>query len=107
MDDQTLLNNALMKCMIKWSGKNIATTPIDGQCQNGLKVTVLPLSQICRNCTDKNSYVWHQLSEKKNSKKLSTAKKDDLWFLRKDWKLYSHNSKSLKGNEWLASISTL
>ncbi len=115
-DDQTLLNNALAECKISWSskGRTIRNDSMDGVCNNGLKVTVLPYSNICRTSCDKilkgdertrqKLYVWHQLTRKSGKKKLKAAASANIWFLH--WNKTGNPPNSLKGTEWLASLAT-
>ncbi len=107
--DQSVINYNLLKCGIHWNkgGKSVKTHPIDGHCQNGLKVTVLPLTQICRRCDKRRTYyVRHQLSKKIGSEKKKVAQDQEEWLLRVDWRRKSREGK-LKGNRWLASLSVL
>ena len=114
LDDQILLNTALNNCHIQWQsrGRDIHNHPIDGQCDNGLRVTVLPHSNICRYKCDASDqqgmsgvYVWHRLSKKSGSIKKFTAKESKVWFLRDDWNTLSNADKSLKDVEWLSALS--
>lgn len=114
-DDQVLLNYALKACHIQWqaNGRSITNQSITGQCHNtGLKVTVLPLSEICRyKCGKEGFHVWHRNTKKVGSVKKTTAKEGGHWYLRDNWR--SLNSvvrrkdigKLLKGTNWLTLIS--
>lgn len=109
-DDQVLLNYALKACNIQWqaNGKKIANQSITGQCHNtGLKVTVLPQSEICRyNCGKEGFYVWHRLTNKKGNIKRKTAKESGRWYLRDNWRsLRRKDTGKLKDTDWLTSIS--
>lgn len=117
VDDQKMLNYALKECGIKWqvNGKSIKTQPIDGQCHNGPRVTLLPHTDICRRCGNNSVsggsgrvYVWHQLTKKSGSAKIRVAKEGNVWFLKSNWMARSKQTTPpgiLKGIEWLVSLS--
>lgn len=116
------MNYALDSCGIQWQevGESIQNHSIDGQCLNGLRVSVLSQSDICRReCNSKGNrsgfYVWHQLSKKTGSDKVKMAQEGRVWFLRRNWRELTFGSgldrenvtvgSNLLGNEWLASLS--
>ena len=115
-DDQVKLNYALDSCNMQWlsKGRNIENQAISGKCRlNGLKVTVLPRSLICRNCMQyRNSYyVWHGRSKRAGDMKMKTAISGYTWYLREvrveeDGTLKeSGKTEKLKGRAWLKAIS--
>ena len=111
-DDQVRLNFALKKCGIRWQNTSytISSSPISGQCflppYKGLKVTILPYSDICRQCKENQEYfVAHPLSKKKGTAKVTIAIGTDWWSLRKDWRKFSLTGDGgLKGMKWLATL---
>ena len=112
--DQRLMNRALTRSVIKWQeGRNVTLQTIDGECPNGLRVTVLPMSKICRrNCVPLSTlkershwpYVWHILSEKKGEMKKEASMQGNTWWLRQDWKTHTPATSNLNGIDWLLSI---
>ena len=91
--------------------KSIQRDIITGNCVDGLRVTVLPYSVICRtHCSavlhdkvaSKDLYVWHLLSFKTGNSKIKAALKSNVWFLKAN---ATNSSSSLKGTEWLASLA--
>ena len=116
IDDQVLLNYALKRCGIVWYSGRKGVPRTHGLCPNGLKVTLLTTSDICRRCIGrekrKYNFVWHQTSPRSSFGKFNIIKKGNLWFLRSDWKVYESRQKvdknrNLRGVEWLVSLSTL
>lgn len=108
-DDQLLLNRALNNCHIQWQSgdKNIEHEFIEGRCSNGLRVTALPYSNICRyRCSSDlppKHYVWHKAAPKKNMGKVAMAKKGRVWFLKNNWmSLIAIDGQ--RGTKWLHSI---
>ena len=120
-DDQVKLNYALDGCNIKWfsQGQSIDNQAIAGKCTkrklNGLKVTVLPQSLICRKCKQHKTsyYVWHNRSKRAGDMKMKTAIAGYTWFLKKtivleDGELReSEATKELRAFKWLKAISLL
>ena len=97
---------------MQWQGNTAINNSVDGRCRRtGLRVTVLPQSEICRyRCSDqKGFHIWHQLVKKVNSLKKSVAKENHVWYLRDDWisldSVGSNGGKFLKDTDWLALIS--
>lgn len=115
-DDQVKLNYALDSCNIEWLGKgrSIENQAVSGKCRlNGLTVTVLPRSLICRNCRQdrKSYYVWHGRSKRAGDMKMKTAISGYTWYLRElavkeDGTLNeSGRTEKLKGIAWLEAIA--
>jgi hypothetical protein len=115
-DDQVKINYALDSCNIEWlsTGRSIENQAISGKCRlNGLTVTVLPRSLICRNCMqNRNSYyVWHGRSKRAGHMKKKTAISGFSWHLRElsvkeDGALKeSGRTEKLKGKAWLKAIT--
>lgn len=112
-DDQRVMNFAINDCHIKWDSndKDIQNQSIDGQCATGLKVTILPYSDICRHKCSRPSergsgqgeYVWHLSSGSNDFKKRHVAYSDGVWFLKSNWK-YKTSRDDLVGIEWLKTI---
>ena len=108
-DDQALLNRALDHFNITWAGesKAISNTTVDGVCSNGLRVTALPFSYVCRkSCRErdmdrKQLYVWHKLTRKEGWMKERGAMAAHVWFLKSVMPV-----NSLTGITWLNSITT-
>lgn len=120
-DDQVKLNYALDSCNIEWFSqkRNIDNQAIAGKCAkrklNGLKVTVLPQSLICRKCKQYKTsyYVWHSRSKRAGEMKMKAAIAGYTWFLKnttvlEDGELReSEATKDLKAVKWLKAISLL
>ena len=115
-DDQVKINYALDSCNIEWlsKGRSIENQAISGKCrQNGLTVTVLPRSLICRKCAQyRNSYyVWHGRSKRAVDMKMKTGIYGYTWYLREltvkeDGALKeSGRTEKLKGRAWLKAIA--
>ena len=83
---------------------------IEGVCANGLKVTLLPQSKVCRstcNFAHKSSYtVWHKNGAKDGNSKKNGASAGHLWFLAKYWEEICIDG-NMKGTEWLKCISSI
>lgn len=106
-DDQLKINYALKECNITWHPTNGKDQVVHGECQNGLKVTLLPQSVVCRRChgnwrtQQQQYYIWHQLTKKEGQAKVESALKNKVWFLQDEWK----NTSDMKGIAWLKSVS--
>ena len=79
-DDQVRLNYALKSMAIQWSSNlNISFKESSGWGEHGMKVTVLPTSQVCRrkvSCKQKLQwlyYIWHGRGEKSGESKAKTV----------------------------------
>lgn len=122
-DDQVNINNAFNNCDIKWSN-NTNNKVVTGQCAEdklqGLKVTVLPASVICRRChsKDKDSlYVWHKQSKKSGEMKMKTAISTHTWHLKNitlnlredacSIIMENKEMEKLKGIEWIQALSNI
>ena len=107
LDDQEKLNYGLLECKVEWKRENMSRAGQIGTCKNGLRVTLLPKTIICRQCdidTIDNYTVWHNLSPKNSSSKQTAAPSSDLWHLRPDWQQLQTED---TGYAWLRSISLL
>jgi hypothetical protein len=111
--DQGFVNLALYGFGVKWPRLDIENRSIDGVCRNGLKVTVLSLTDICRQkCKDFSMgdsresipYVWHSSGKHSGEGKKAAASKVGTWYLKEEWDLVG-NTNSPKGLEWLKSVS--
>ena len=111
-NDQIRLNYGLDILNISWSGNEIIRdengTEAVGRCYNGLNITVLPYSVICRyNCSPQHRdgyYIWHKGGDRDTQSKMAEAAKGHMWFLKENWKNISEDSSS-QGTEWLRLIS--
>ena len=109
-NDQIRLNWGLEGLGVKWEGNTYdEDSAAFGTCrQNGLNVTVLPYSVVCRyGCLPQRRnqyYIWHKGGDRDKESKMSGALKGHTWFLRSDWKSTSYRS-ALSGRELLRSIS--
>lgn len=116
--DQRFMNNALDQLGIRWlQNGSIYNRSMDGECPNGLRVTVLSLKDICRhNCKqykiggDKEHlpYIWHYLKIQTAKAKREGSIQMKTWWLRDGWNSTTQETegkrKFLKGTEWLASL---
>ena len=117
-DDQKRLNYGLKLLDVQWKhfdrvrvhGIDSLISSIEGVCANGLKITLLPQSQVCRiacNSAHKSSYtVWHHREEKNRNSKKNGASSADLWFLAKHWEEICTDG-NMKQTEWLKCISSI
>ena len=119
-DDQVNINNAFNNCNISWMN-NTDNDVVTGECVDdklqGLRVTILPASIICRKChtKDKDSlYVWHKQSKKSGEIKMKTAVSTHTWHLKNITLRLTEETKSiiddgendkLKGIHWIKAIS--
>ena len=104
------MNTALENFGVVWDTNDTAAiqnTAVNGVCNNGLKVTALPFSHICRSTckkimasetTRKELYVWHKLSNKQGDAKEAAAVEANLWFLK--------TVNTPRGIDWLTSIAS-
>lgn len=109
LDDQQKLNCGLEALNMTWhnAGSNPNTTTVYGKCGNGLDVSVLPFSHICRQETcdpsRRNSYyIWHKGGSRTRRDKLKGSRDGRTWFLRYKWHTIDND---LRGREWLESIA--
>jgi hypothetical protein len=109
-DDQEKLNCGLDVLNMTWDNAraNQNITTVHGQCGNGLKVTVLPFSHICRLATcdpsQRDSYaIWHKGGSRSRREKLKGSRDGRTWFLRYKWNSIETAS-NLQGTKWLESI---
>ena len=112
-DDQRLLNHAVDRLNMTWdnhSKASIQNTIVNGVSSNGLRVTVLPFSYICRtSCSKimaweiarKELYVWHELTLKRGGIKEKAAITAHVWFLKSAMPV-----NALTGINWLTSITS-
>ena len=107
LSDQERLNYALDSLHVEWHRNGEI---IEGRCGNGLRVTLLPLTYVCRkNCKRselKSYYVWHKTGQKNGDSKRKAALDGRLWFLRDNWSTHC-NSDELNRLEWLDCIASL
>lgn len=114
--DQGFVNIALYQFGMNWHGLDIGNHSIDGHCQNGLKVTVLSLNEVCRQtCTtfsiegNRNHipYVWHNSGKHSGEGKKAAANRVGTWYLRDGWDSTAAHGRtdSLKDIDWLKSLS--
>ena len=103
LSDQHRVNNVLKSMHMKVH-KVYKTAGWEGKCSNGLLVSILQRSVICRDpqCskkkTNRHYYIFHETGG------IQTAKRAGVWFLRSDWKEVSEMN-DLKGSVWLKSIA--
>ena len=82
---------------------------MQGVCQNGLRVRLLPYSTVCRAgyCTRRSAssvYVWHKGGERVGEEKKKSAEEGKAWFLHSKWKDGCNNE---AGEEWIKCIANV
>ena len=109
-DDQVKMNRALDSFHIVWDERNSTDSPWHGRGSSNLTVTILPMNWVCRGhaaCRKHpvgSYYIWHRGGSHSYDRMLKAAHVARVWLLRPNWKEVS-NQNSLKGPEWLKSIS--
>lgn len=113
------MNQAMNDCHIQWQseGKDVEKQAIDGECEDGLRVTIFPYAVICRQCKghvlEQGVYVWHQLppgdqlhltQTQRDQARSAVAMKGGTWFLRSKW-TNVNSIKSQNGTEWLRHLT--
>ncbi len=83
-------------------------TEVDGVCENGLRVSLLPYCFSCRGSNCQRSlrkvyYVWHKGGSRDGTSKRRSAEAGKMWFLRSDWQTCCT---AQLGYNWLSSIAT-
>ena len=111
--DQGKMNYGLQALGVKWSlpSRNLGSLShsVQGECHNGLRVSLLPYNIACRagSCTHKalsaGLYVWHKGGARVTEKKRDGAKEGGVWLLRSDWAV---GCDSKQGRHWLECISS-
>ncbi len=106
--DQGLVNLALKAQHIQWYKKVRFSEDQRGQCDTGLRATILSEEVICRfTCVEKKRnqyYVWHKPAinrQRTVANKMERAQSGHAWFLSKDWRARKEHT----GIEWLRLIS--
>ena len=112
VDDQVIINKALDVMGVRWRQLNS-----DGYYQGitrgsiPLKITTLPGSAICRNCTKglpAHYYVWHHHARgKKGAKKEDLLTLNNIWLLKDNWdeSMCNTSTITLSSKQWLLSIT--
>ena len=110
-NDQERLNTALFELNVHWDEGHhgdITVSDWQGVTNSGLRVTILSVLKFCRQSCNKvhlgEYYVWHKGGSGREGK-MKCARQGQLWFLQSDWEDITSRS-TLKGVEWLKSIST-
>ena len=106
LDDQSKVNYGLLHCGVEWAEQEVGGATREGHCKNGLRVTLLSNSDVCRRCDPRaiGSYtVWHLLSRKNSESKLAAEHSPTLWRLRPDWQQQLHTEET--GSAWLRQLS--
>lgn len=92
-DDQVRVNHILYQSGVTWYTmdhcNDISHCTITGLTKNGLNVTLLSQDIICRSCKhlQKHQYfIWHGRASRNSSSKEKKARKENVWFLRENWK---------------------
>ena len=108
-DDQGKLNCGLKALGIKWfnNDSSYQNTTVTGITKNGLKVSILPYDDICRQLTclpemRSRYYIWHKGGHRQRRDKVKYAKEGQTWFLRYHWNSILNNYTGVK---WLQSIA--
>ena len=108
-DDQEKLNCGLKALGIKWfnNDSSYQNTTVTGVTKNGLKVSILPYDDICRQLTclpemRSRYYIWHKGGHRQRRDKVKYAKDGQTWFLRYHWNSILNNYTGVK---WLQSIA--
>ena len=106
------MNYGLKEMSVKWTlpSRNLGSLshPVQGECHNGLRVSLLPYNIACRagSCTRKavsaRLYVWHKGGARAGEKKREGAREGGAWLLRSDWRT---SCGTKQGREWLRCIS--
>lgn len=111
LDDQGKLNYGLKALNIEWYNSNSSryNTTIYGKANNGLQVSILPYSDVCRLDTcdvqlRARYYFWHKGGHRSRRKKLQSAREGKTWFLKYKW---NNIVNSYIGKDWLQSIAYL
>lgn len=111
--DQERVNSALKLLHVQWNPFDRSQvrelhSPIEGVCPNGLHITLLPQSIVCRNTCNsayRGSYtVWHGSALKDGMTKKKKASEGHVWFLVKNWEESCKQSYLIK-DKWLKCIS--
>lgn len=115
-DDQVRTNEAFKQLNISWSTNDNCSwkhrtrcTYLGDEHSKELKVTLLSSDMICRSCNKMNInkyYVWHNHSSRNGTKKEEKAKKDNVWYLRNNWRILLDNSK-YKGIELIKQVTQI
>lgn len=112
--DQERLNYGLKLLHIQWeqfdqSHVDNLVSSIEGVSDNGLKVTLIPQSTVCRstcNLARRSSYtVWHKGGARDGRSKKNGASAGYVWFLVNNWKQICKHDNVI-GIEWLNCISS-
>ena len=108
-DDQGKLNCGLKALGIKWfnNDSSYQNTTVTGITKSGLKVSILPYDDICRQLTclpemRSRYYIWHKGGHRQRRDKVKYAKEGQTWFLRYHWNSILNNYTGVK---WLQSIA--
>lgn len=108
-DDQGKLNCGLKALGIKWfnNDSSYQNTTVTGITKNGLKVSILPYDDICRQLTclpemRSRYYIWHKGGHRQRRDKVKYAKEGQTWFLRYHWNTILNDHTGVK---WLQSIA--
>lgn len=103
--DQGRINYGLEALQIKWHSLDDGT--FKGECANGLKVSTLSYSHVCRsNCNKKKLnmyYVWHRPASRDGQSKIKAAAQGNIWLVSPQWNSTCENS-YLKQYMWLKCI---
>ena len=108
--DQELFNYGLHNLEISWQKYGeLENTYFEGECKvNGMRVTTIPHSLICRaKCRTaimKSVYVWHPVSKSEGDAKVAVAEKYNLNFLSQRWS-EREDCNQVIGEHWLECIS--
>ena len=108
--DQLLFNYGLHSLEISWQQfGELEDTYFEGECKvNGMRVTTIPLSLVCRtNCRREiigSVYVWHPLTDPKGDVKVAAAKEYNLKFLSWRWS-ENEDCNQVTRERWLQCIS--
>lgn len=103
--DQGRINYGLEALQAKWSRLDDGT--FEGECANGLRVSALSYSHVCRsNCNKRKSssyYVWHRPASRNGKSKIKAAVQGNIWLVSPQWNSTCENS-YLKEHLWLKCI---
>lgn len=108
--DQERVNLGLRALHVRWElqpGALRDSKNVEGECSNGLRVTLLPFSVACRsNCrrSERRSYhVWHKGGNRDGESKRKNAEAGGVWFLRDGWSMACRGE--MVGKQWLRCIA--
>lgn len=103
--DQGRINYGLKALRVEWH--SLSDGSFEGVCANGLKVSTLSYSRVCRSNCMRNKmgayYVWHKPAPRDGQSKMKAASQGNMWLLSTKWNLDCVHLE-LKQQKWLECI---